>query len=93
MLRGERKNTPELDPFLNCLHKYTLNKTKQRGVFHQFSFDPYSLDTIVKGSWKLSTQGAEQCWGFMQSSPQYTVKTDFGKTSLYVQMGCQMRYD
>lgn len=42
------RDTPKLGPPLNCLHKYTLNKTKKKDVFHQFSFDPYSTNTIAK---------------------------------------------
>lgn len=40
--REEKIYNFKLDPSLNCLQKYTLNQTKQKDVFHQFSFDPYS---------------------------------------------------
>lgn len=50
------RDTPKLAPPLNCLHKYTLNKTKKKDVFHQFSFDPYSTGTIVKIFWKQARE-------------------------------------
>lgn len=61
--REREKYTLKLDPFLNCLHKYTLNKGKQNDVFHQFSFDPSSIDTRAKIFCKISTRTAKQCSG------------------------------